>query len=102
MADIDNVFMVSAQDLFSPVWGPISRLHVLHHVQLFATLCTVAHQDALSAGLFRQEYWSGLPFPLLGALPNPEIEPASRDLPIPGIEPMSLVGSCTVGRFHTC
>ena len=28
-------------------------------------------------GLFRQEYWSGLPFPPLGALPNPGVEPAS-------------------------
>ena len=32
-------------------------------VQLFATSWTVAHQAPLSMGVFRQEYWSGLPFP---------------------------------------
>ena len=37
-------------------------------VQLFATLWTVAHQASLSMGFFRQEYWSGLPFPFDGAV----------------------------------
>ena len=36
----------------------------------------VAHQASLSMGLFRQEYWSGLPHPPLGDLPDPGIEPA--------------------------
>ena len=35
------------------------------HVQLYATLWTAAHQDPLSTGFSRQEYWSGLPFPSL-------------------------------------
>ena len=35
------------------------------HVQLFATPWTVAHQAPLSIEFFRQEYWSGLPFPTL-------------------------------------
>jgi len=43
-------------------------------VQLFATLWTVAHQAPLSMGFSRQEYWSGLPFPPLGDLPNPGIK----------------------------
>ena len=38
----------------------------------------VAHQAPLSVGFFQQEYWSGLPFPPPGDLPNPGIEPASR------------------------
>ena len=38
---------------------------LLSHVQLFATLQTVAHQAPLSMGFSRQEYWSGLPFPSL-------------------------------------
>ena len=38
---------------------------------------TVAHQAPLSMGFFRQEYWSGLPFPPPGDLPNPGIEPES-------------------------
>ena len=49
----------------------------LSHVQLFVTLWTVACQAALSMGLSRQEYWSGLPFPMSGDLPDPGIEPAS-------------------------
>ena len=40
-------------------------------------LVTVAHQAPLSMGFSRQEYWNGLPFPLPGDLPNPEIEPLS-------------------------
>ena len=46
-------------------------------VQLFATPWTVAPQPLLSMEFSRQEYWSGLPFPPPGALPNPGIEPAS-------------------------
>ena len=38
---------------------------------------TIAHQLPLSMGLSRQGYWSGLPFPTSGDLPDPEIEPAS-------------------------
>ena len=52
---------------FSPVW-------------LFGTLWTVALQAPLSMGFFRQEYWSGLPCPALGDLPNPDIESVSPAL----------------------
>ena len=52
----------------------------LSHVQLFATPWTVAHQAPLSVGISRQEYWSGLPFPSPGNLPNPGIEPVSPAL----------------------
>ena len=41
---------------------------------------TVAHQAPLSMGFFRQEYWSGLPFPSLEDLPDPGIELGSPDL----------------------
>ena len=56
---------------------------VLSHfscVQLFAILWAVAHQAPLSMGFSRQEYWSGLPFPSPGDLPDPEIEPRSPTL----------------------
>ena len=49
-------------------------------VWLSATLWTVAHQAPLSMGFSRQEYWSGLPFPPPGDLPDPGIEPASPAL----------------------
>ena len=43
----------------------------------FASPWTVAHQALMSMGFSRQEYWSGLPCPPLGNLPNPRIEPVS-------------------------
>ena len=42
-----------------------------------ATPWTVACQTSLSIGFSRKEYWSGLPFPSLGNLPDPGIESAS-------------------------
>ena len=39
------------------------------------TIWTLAHQAPLSMGFSRQEYWSGLPCPPPGDLPDPEIEP---------------------------
>ena len=39
------------------------KVKLLSRVLLFATLWTVAHQAPPSMGFFRQEYWSGLPFP---------------------------------------
>ena len=52
----------------------------LSRVRLFATPWTVAHQALLSMGLSRQEYWSGLPFPSPGELPDPGIKPVSPEL----------------------
>ena len=53
----------------------------LHHVLLFATLWTVAHQGPLSVGFSRQQHWSGLPCPSPGDLPNPGIKLRSLMLP---------------------
>ena len=50
------------------------KVKSLSRVRLFATPWTVAHQAPLSMGFSRQEYWSGLPFPSPGDLPNPRIE----------------------------
>ena len=44
------------------------------------TLWTVAHHAPPSMGFSRQEYWSGLPFPSPGDLPDPGIEPRSPAL----------------------
>ena len=52
----------------------------LSRVQLFATPWTVAHQAPPSMEFSRQEYWSGLPFPSPGDLPDPGIEPRSPTL----------------------
>ena len=67
-------------------------LSCFSHIRLFETLSTVACKAPLSMGFSRQEYWSGLPCPSPG------------DLPDPGIEPMSLISTC-IGRqvlYHWC
>ena len=64
-------------------------LSCFNHVWLFATLWTVAHQAPLSMGFSRQEYWSGLPCPPPGDLPNP------------GNELVSLSCPALAGRFST-
>ena len=46
------------------------------HVQLFETSWTLAHQAPLLMEISRQAYWSGLPFPSPGDLPDTGIEPA--------------------------
>ena len=51
---------------------PLKLLCVSHSV---VTPWTVAHQAPQSLGYSRREYWSGLPFPSPGDLPNPEIKP---------------------------
>ena len=61
----------------------------LCHVRLFVTLWTIARQALLSMEISRQEYWSGLPFPSPGELPNPEIKL------------VSLVSSSLAGGFFT-
>ena len=51
------------------------------HVQPFVTPWTVAHQASLFMEFSRQEYWSGLPLPPPGDLPNPETERTSLKSP---------------------
>ena len=59
------------------VWSEVKSFS---RVQLFATPWTVAHQAPPSMEFSRQEYWSGLPFPSPGDLPNPGIEARSTAL----------------------
>ena len=54
----------------------------LRHVLLFETPWTIAHQTPLSMGFPRQEYWSGLPYPPPGDLPNLGIKLASPALTV--------------------
>ena len=53
----------------------------LSHVQLFVTPRTVVYQALPSMGFSRQKYWSGLPFPSPGDLPDPGIKPRSPAFP---------------------
>ena len=57
----------------------IVKVKSLSRVWLFSTPWTVAYQAPPSMGFSRQEYWSGLPFPSPGDLPDPGIEPGSPE-----------------------
>ena len=59
------------------MWGVECVLSHFSHIWLFATLSTIAHQALLFMGFFRQEYWSGLPFPPAGNILDPGIKPES-------------------------
>jgi len=61
----------------------------LCHIRLFATPRTVACPAPLSMEFSSQDYWSGLPFPSPG------------DLPDPGIEPTALASPALAGGFFT-
>ena len=67
------------------------QAQLLHLVRLFVTPWTVAHQAPLSVGLSRQEYWSRLPFPIPGDLPNSGIKLASPALPVDSL-PVCYLG----------
>ena len=56
------------------------------------TLWTVAHQAPLSMRFPREEYWSGLPFPSPGDLPDPGIEPMPPALKVDSLT-LSHLGS---------
>ena len=86
------------------LWGPAPRLAFswntpscyvsecksLRCLPLFVTPWTLAHQASLSMGVSRPEYWSGLPCPSLGGLPNPRIESRFPALQAPGKPPILL------------
>ena len=79
-------FLLSSLGVLTLLGG---KACVLSHVQLFATPWTIDCQAPLCMGFSRHEYWSGLPFPTPG------------DLPDPGIEPTSLVSPALAGGFFT-
>ena len=72
-----------------PTLGHILHACLLGRVWLFATAWTIAHQAPLSIEFSRQEYWSGLPCPPPG------------DLPDPGVKHVSLMSPALAGAFFT-
>ena len=78
-----------SQTQTNSVWSPLCVLKSLQSCLTLQPLRTEARQAPLSMGFPGQEYWSGLPFPSPG------------DLPDPGIEPTSLMSLASVGWFFT-
>ena len=72
---------------------------MLSCVQIFATLWTVACQAPLYMDFSRQEYWSGLPFPTPGELPDPRIKLLSPEASmLAGLFLAYLVLNITISR----
>ena len=67
----------------------VCMLNCFSRVWLFVTSWIVAHQAPLSMGILKARYWSGLPSPSPGDLPNP------------GVKPTSLKSPALTGRFFT-
>ena len=90
MLGVEKLFLkdilINKLQIFQNKWSQVFRVCVcvcvccawlFRCIPLLETLCISAHQATLSTGLFRQEYWSGLPFPSPGDLPNPGIKTVS-------------------------
>ena len=82
--------------------GEKVKVKSLSPVRLFATLWTVTYQAPPSMGFSRQEYWSGLPFPSPGDLPDPGIEPGSPALHANALtsEPPGLPRKCLLNALE--
>ena len=80
---IDHVYHSATH--FSPQYRFLVLLADVHVCSVVsdscATWCTITRQASLSIGFPRQEYWSRLPFPLPGHLPNSGIEATSPESP---------------------
>ena len=74
----------------------------LSRVLLFVISWTVACQAALSMGLSRQEYWSGLPYCSPGDLPYPKIEPWSLAKPVSKMIPPLKWNCCRKEDLFHC
>ena len=79
---------------------------VYTHAQ-FVTLWTVIHWASQSKRFFRQEYWSGLPFPPPGDLPDPGIKPVTPVSPASQVDSLPLSHQAGVGKItkqpgHMC
>ena len=81
----------------------IKWVKLLSRVPLFRTPWTIAYQAPPSMGFSRQGYWSGLPFPTPGYLPDPGMEPRSPALQADTLpsEPLGKVHYCPVNTFFS-
>ena len=80
--NVSSHFLETLQALHNvvlPVYYPcVCVISDFSRAQFFVTPWTIAHQAPLSMGFSRHEYWSGLPCPPPGDLPDPGMEPASH------------------------
>ena len=72
--------MIKEAGIFQTTYSLKVKMKLLSRARLFATPWTVVYQASPSMGFSSQEYWSGLPFPSPGDLPDPGVEPGSPTL----------------------
>ena len=72
---VGSIYIFTYTSMHSAIVANMILPIVLSHAQFFATPWITACQAPLSIKFSRQEYWSGLPFPSPGDLPNPGIKP---------------------------
>ena len=78
---VENTCVVTVSQKFKQTIFLSLRIELRHSVVCASVkLWTVVSQAPLSMGFSKHKYWSGLPFPSPGHLPNPGIEPASPEL----------------------
>ena len=75
---------------------------MLSCAQLLMTPWSAAYQAPGSMEFSRQQYWSGLPFPSAGNLPNPEIEPRSPALQADSLPSLLLLLLSHFSRVQLC
>ena len=90
---------------FNPKESESVKVKSLSCVRLFATPWTAAYQAPPSIAFSRQEYWSGLPFPSPGDLPNPGIEPGfpalqADSLPSEPPVPEAMLNMCSFLTYY--
>ena len=88
--------------LLNKITNLLCMLNHFSHVRLFATLWTVACQPPLSMGSSRQEYWSGLPCPPAGDLPDPGIKPTSLALQLDSLLLIHREALCKIYLLFNC
>ena len=72
--------MIKEAGIFQTTYSLKVKMKLLSLARLFATPWTVVYQASPSMGFSSQEYWSGLPFPSPGDLPDPGVELGSPTL----------------------
>ena len=86
---VATTYLSPPETITTLLFGYMCKLSHFSHVWLFETLWTIAQQAPLFMGFSRQEYWSGLPYPLPGDLPDSQIEPTSPALQVDSLPTQS-------------
>ena len=91
---VSDFYITKFRSLF-PCGGLVAKLS-----DSFVTSWTVVHKAPLSTGFPRQEYWSGLPFPSPGDIPDPGIEPQVSCISWQSLHRLNHQGSLSLSLLY--